>query len=64
MSRLNKTHDARRKSFIVAANARDAEFPIQNLPNGIFSTAGAALRAGVAIGDQLVDLAVLEGAGL
>ena len=64
MSRLNKTHDARRKSFIVAANARDAEFPIQNLPYGIFSTAGTALRSGVAIGDQIVDLAVLEGAGL
>lgn len=32
-------------------------FPLQNLPYGIFSTAGEAARAGIAIGDHVLDLA-------
>jgi fumarylacetoacetase len=45
--------------------AADSDFPIQNLPLGIFSTtAQAAPRAGVAIGDYVLDLAVLEQVGL
>jgi fumarylacetoacetase len=56
-------NDPRLQSFI-AVDA-DSDFPIQNLPYGIFSTAGdAKLRVGVAIGDQILDLAVLEQAGL
>lgn len=51
------------RSFI--AVAPDAHFPIQNLPFGIFSTAADPVRrAGVAIGDQVLDLAVLEQRGL
>jgi len=42
----------------------ESHFPIQNLPFGIFSTAGDSPRAGVAIGDWVVDLAALEDAGL
>jgi fumarylacetoacetase len=41
-----------------------SHFPIQNLPFGIFSTPGSSPRAGVAIGDMVVDLASLEEAGL
>lgn len=52
------------KSWLASANAPDAEFPIQNLPYGVFSTADAAPRVGVAIGDQVLDLAVLAEAGL
>lgn len=38
----------------------ECEFPIQNLPYGIFSsTANPSPRAGVAIGDQILDLSVL-----
>jgi fumarylacetoacetase len=45
--------------------AADSQFPIQNLPYGIFETQGDARpRAGVAIGDCVLDLAVLEEAGL
>ena len=43
--------------------APDCDFPIQNLPYGIFSPAGGAPRAGVAIGDQVLDLSVLAAAG-
>jgi fumarylacetoacetase len=43
----------------------DSHFPIQNLPYGAFSTAGEARpRIGVAIGETILDLAVLEEAGL
>ena len=39
-------------------------FPIQNLPYGVFATAGSPPRVGVAIGAQVLDLAQLAGAGL
>ena len=51
------------KSFIDVAP--DSHFPLQNLPYGVFSTrADRSPRAGVAIGDRILDLAVLEEAGL
>jgi fumarylacetoacetase len=51
------------RSFVEIA--ADSYFPIQNLPYGIFKTPGDARpRAGVAIGDCVLDLAALEGAGL
>jgi fumarylacetoacetase len=60
-----ETHDPKRKSFIEAANEPACDFPIQNLPLGIFSTPESPeRRVGVAIGDQVLDLAALEGAGL
>ena len=57
---LNETHDRARKSFIDSANAPDCDFPIQNLPYCVFRPAAAtsvSLRVGVAIGDQILDLA-------
>ena len=51
------------KSFISVDPA--SHYPIQNLPFGIFSTRDdPARRAGVAIGDQVLDLSVLEAEGL
>jgi fumarylacetoacetase len=42
-----------------------SQFPIQNLPYGVFRpSAGAPPRPGVAIGDSVVDLSVLADAGL
>ena len=56
---------ARLQSWIAAAHEAGCHFPIQNLPFGIFSTAGQTNpRVGVAIGDQVLDLSVLSGAGL
>lgn len=52
------------KSWITSANAADCDFPIQNLPYGVFSVDGDAPRCGVAIGDRIVDLAAAEAAGL
>lgn len=43
--------------------ARDSDFPIQNLPFGIFETDTRDARAGVAIGEYIVDLAMLHREG-
>jgi fumarylacetoacetase len=54
---LDETHDAARRSFVEATNEPETDFPIQNLPLGVFSTkADSASRIGVAIGDQIFDL--------
>jgi fumarylacetoacetase len=64
-NQLRGTVDPSRKSWLEAANDAACDFAIQNLPFGIFSDAvNPARRAGVAIGDSIVDLAVLESAGL
>jgi len=52
------------KSWVESANSTDTDFPLQNLPYGVFSTAGTAPRCGCAMGDQVLDLAALESAGL
>lgn len=44
------------KSWVPSANLPDADFTLQNLPFGVFETGGEA-RCGIAIGDQIVDLA-------
>jgi fumarylacetoacetase len=56
MSALNETHDPARRSWVTSANAPDAEFPIQNLPLGVFRSTGATPRVGAAIGDQIFDI--------
>lgn len=52
------------RSRIASANEPGCDFPIQNLPYGVFSTNGTAARCGVAIGDQILDLAACEAQGL
>ncbi len=60
---MTHPNDPKLRSFIEVAPASD--FPIQNLPYGVFSTAAyPAPRVGVAIGDFVLDLAVLENEGL
>lgn len=49
------------KSFIEVAP--ESHFPIQNLPFGIFKPANGAARVGVAIGEFVLDLSVLEELG-
>jgi len=54
---VNKTHDPALTSWIESANSADTDFPIQNLPFGVFSRKGdSERRVGVAIGDQIVDI--------
>ena len=42
----------------------DSDFPIQNLPFGIFSTADRSARPGVAIGEHILDLTEVSALGL
>ncbi len=60
---IDETHDPRRESWVDSARGH-AEFPIQNLPLGVFSPAGGAPRGGVAIGDKIFDLKAGIEAGL
>ena len=64
MAELNATHDPGRRSWVESANRADADFPIQNLPFGVFRRRGAEPQGGVAIGDQIVDLAAALREGL
>ncbi|MGH7063960.1 MAG: fumarylacetoacetase, partial [Stellaceae bacterium] len=61
MSAIDETHDAGRRSWVASAQGH-SEFPIQNLPFGVFSPKGGGVpRGGVAIGDMILDLkATLE----
>jgi fumarylacetoacetase len=61
---LNQTHDPKLKSWVELANVPECDFPIQNLPFGIFSIGANSPRAGTAIGDKILDLSVIEDAGL
>ena len=57
-SPLNETHDPARRSFVESANAPGCDFPIQNLPFGVFRpSASLPPRVGVAIGEQILDVA-------
>ena len=65
MMQLDETHDPDRKSWIDSANEPDQDFPIQNLPYGVFSTPDKPKpRVGVAIGDFILCLASIARAGL
>jgi fumarylacetoacetase len=63
---LNETHDASLTSWVAEANPEDAEFPVQNLPFGVFQRSGRknAPRVGVAIGDRVLDVSACGAAGL
>jgi fumarylacetoacetase len=66
MSTGNETHDPLLRSWIESANAPGHDFPIQNLPFGVFRRAGSALAfgGGVAIGDWIVDLGAAAASGV
>jgi len=55
---LDHTHDPALKSWVQSANAPDSDFPIQNLPHGVFRRRGSheSFRGGVAIGDCILDI--------
>ncbi len=63
MSTLNETHDISLQSWLASANDPATDFPPQNLPYGVFRESGDARspwRPGVALGDQIIDLARLS----
>jgi fumarylacetoacetase len=50
------THAPARQSWVASANGHP-DFPIQNLPLGVFNPPGGRPRGGIAIGDEILDLA-------
>lgn len=60
---IDDTHDPARTSWVQSANGH-GDFPIQNLPLGIFSPPEGEPRAGAAIGDMILDLRAAAAAGL
>jgi fumarylacetoacetase len=62
---LNETHDITLRSWVESANRAETDFPIQNLPFGVFRRAGSneRFRVGVAIGDQILDLSAVDHSG-
>jgi fumarylacetoacetase len=65
VSGLNPTHNPALKSWVASANQPGCDFPIQNLPFGVFRRAGSteSFRGGVAIGDQILDLSAAQQLG-
>lgn len=63
---INETHDPQLTSWVESAQRPGTDFPIQNLPFGVFKRRGSAEepRVGVAIGDQILDITACLGAGL
>ncbi len=57
-NQLNETHDVALRSWVTSANSGSTDFPVQNLPYGVFRHLGSQeqFRLGVAIGDQILDL--------
>jgi fumarylacetoacetase len=51
------------KSWVDSANSATTDFPLNNLPCGVFST-GDDPRCGMAIGDFILDLTALEAEGI
>src|SRR5271156_2259262 len=57
---LDESHDPKRQSWVETANGHP-DFPLQNLPLGVFSPPGntvpdARARGGIAIGDKIFDI--------
>ena len=65
LTALNQTHHPATKSWVESANTPACDFPVQNLPLAVFRRRGKneAFRGGVAIGDQVIDLAALSDSG-
>src|SRR5713101_9526810 len=63
---IDETHNPGLRSWVESANDPKSDFPIQNLPFGVFRRAksGGPPRVGVAIGDQILDLTACVQHGL
>jgi fumarylacetoacetase len=61
---MNATHDPELQSWVKSANDPASDFPIQNLPFGLFAFANRGPRVGVAIGDMILDVTACVDRGL
>jgi fumarylacetoacetase len=56
MPKIDETNDPKRRSWVPDANEPGGDFPIQNLPYGVFRQGNGPARGGVAIGNHVFDL--------
>lgn len=70
MLQLNETHNPELRSWVISANDKSSDFPIQNLPFGVFRRKASAdqknsekFRVGIAIGDQILDVRAAHKSG-
>ena len=63
---LDTTHDPALRSWVPGADDAGCDFPLQNLPFGVFRRRGSSElpRVGIAIGDQILDVSMTVGHGL
>ncbi len=62
---MNHTHDPSLRSWVESANDPRTDFPIQNLPFGVFRRRESdPWSVGVAIGDEIIDLRALGGGAM
>lgn len=61
---IDATHDPARQSWVESAGTPGTDFPIQNLPLGVFSPDGTDPRPGIAIGASILDLRAAAAASL
>ena len=60
---MDATHELGLTCWVESANGHD-QFPIQNLPLGIFAPADGPRRGGIAVGDSILDVGGLLACGL
>jgi fumarylacetoacetase len=63
-NQIDETHHADLTSWVESAQSPSTDFPIQNLPLGVFRSRGRSPRPGVAIGDHIFDLVAAAELGL
>ena len=63
---LNETHAPELSSWVESANRPGTDFPIQNLPHGVFRRRGTEeeFRGGIAIGDSILDMRAAAALGV
>lgn len=61
---IDFTHDANLESWLESANDPGSDFPIQNLPLGVFQLGDGEAKIGIAIGDSILDIDACAKAGL
>src|SRR5690349_18461783 len=66
LRRPNDTHDPKLRSWVDSANEAGTDFPVQNLPFGVFRRRGSSESpcVGVAIGSMVVDVSAALRLGL
>ena len=65
MPDLNETHDPDLTSWVSGANDADTDFPVQNLPFGVYTDpVSGAGKVGIAIGDMILDVTAARAKGV